>query len=454
MVIMSTWGQELYKPVKASDRATHPRIPGGLNDELWTSIDIMWMSLWDRRSSLARISTLPKWGPVSIAFDMIAWATMELRKRIHPHTNSHPVTVRVAYFVWVYVHGYERLTERDVVSIPAHHFAPTLLYDHCEFLRKTNNGNSAMSESQTFMEELLKSLDHRTLIRAAHNTLKFSVKLVDEYLVAYLRVLAIQMKLIGLHWYSTPPFLEAFTRAVARQTTHSNDLRSGPGIRTQYEMKVYGAVLEHIQIMIPGLKSGSIPSASFHGHRFWDIMLGGLLPAYSADSLLRHEQGRCLCADHEALAEGLTTFLGQLVSLTNAFASEIHNGRLPRTVIDEVREAGMSPRMQVTGIWYDEIRSMRMVLRHNPTWATYTTALEAWLKLGDAFGIDETSQRDLEAAQRARQCSWRVCAFHMTPSEKPLLVCKGCKEARYCSAACQRSDWKQGGHRTECRRVK
>lgn len=56
--------------------------------------------------------------------------------------------------------------------------------------------------------------------------------------------------------------------------------------------------------MLPGLKSGVTPSTSFPGNRFWDIMSGGLFPAYFADQLLRHDEGVCECGDHKALADG------------------------------------------------------------------------------------------------------------------------------------------------------
>lgn len=131
-------------------------------------------------------------------------------------------------------------------------------------------------------------------------------------------------------------------------------------------------------------------------------------------------------------------FLSLLFKLIDALVFAIRNNDLSRLVIDEIRNAGIMPRMQVTGIWYDEVTTLRSSLRYHPASTTYTNILEAWLRLGTAFGIDEASQRDLEAAQRARQCSWRMCVYHSTPSEKPLLVCKGCKGVRYCSAACQR----------------
>ncbi|KZV64840.1 hypothetical protein PENSPDRAFT_656273, partial [Peniophora sp. CONT] len=173
-----------------------------------------------------------------------------------------------------------------------------------------------------------------------------------------------------------------------------------------------------------------------------------------AANLLRHDKRRCTCGDHKEFAEAPSTFLGAISAFVSFLASEKQDGRLPHFFIDTMRDVATKPDLfQVAGLWYAETETLRRLLRYDSSQTTYTILLDDWLKIGDIFSMNETSQRSLATAWRARQCSWRSCVYHAKPSEKPLLVCKGCKDARYCSAACQRSDWKQGGHRTECRRV-
>lgn len=154
--------------------------------------------------------------------------------------------VQVLYYSWNCLHGHAQLTEQDVAAMPSLHDAPKNLWDHYDLLRKDDSGISALPESQIFIEELVKTLDSRTLTRAAYNALSYSQNLVDDHLIAYLRVLDIQMRLIGLRWYATPPFLEALASAAARQTTHFDDSRPGPGVRSQRKMQVYGAAYKHI----------------------------------------------------------------------------------------------------------------------------------------------------------------------------------------------------------------
>ena len=135
---------------------------------------------------------------------------------------------------------------------------------------------------------------------------------------------------------------------------------------------------------------------------------------------------------------GLMIYLDTFTHLATSLAFSVQNKRFPQPVADDIRDAGIDPRTQATGIWYDVIGGLRSTAQHNPSWTTYSTLLDVWAQLGTTFGIDEASQRDIAAAERARMCWWQSCQFHMRASDKPLLVCKGCKEARYCSLACQK----------------
>ncbi|VDB86613.1 unnamed protein product [Peniophora sp. CBMAI 1063] len=104
--------------------------------------------------------------------------------------------------------------------------------------------------------------------------------------------------------------------------------------------------------------------------------------------------------------------------------------------------------------WYENMRNIRGARYTQITRDSYQMLVDCWSLLGKALSLDEVKERDRFETRRTRLCSWKMCPSHQKPSDKPLQVCKGCKEARYCSRECQMSDWKDGGHRKLCRRLK
>ncbi|VDC00740.1 unnamed protein product [Peniophora sp. CBMAI 1063] len=104
--------------------------------------------------------------------------------------------------------------------------------------------------------------------------------------------------------------------------------------------------------------------------------------------------------------------------------------------------------------WYGTLRALRDM--HDPG-LQRDDLLEGWQALGDAMDLDETRERleyEHELKHAAdRRCSRTACEYH-TKKPPKTRVCVGCNEARYCSRVCQRSDWKEGGHRTRCKRLK
>lgn len=70
------------------------------------------------------------------------------------------------------------------------------------------------------------------------------------------------------------------------------------------------------------------------------------------------------------------------------------------------------------------------------------------LETGDFFQkiTDAISPRRLGDAMAKYECAECQAAG-------PTKTCAGCKVARYCSTECQRSHWKNGGHKKECARV-
>ena len=85
--------------------------------------------------------------------------------------------------------------------------------------------------------------------------------------------------------------------------------------------------------------------------------------------------------------------------------------------------------------------------------------LDAWMALGTAISLEEeVDKRDYERELKKMSmvCAWRDCEYHeeRPPAGTTLYNCKGCREVRYCSRACQTSDWKEGGHKAKCKRLK
>lgn len=170
--------------------------------------------------------------------------------RLRPHISPHPVVVQVAYFSWVYLHGSERINEREVAQMPSQHNAPRLLFEYYALLHKADDGSSAMPPSHAFLEQLVNNLDARTLVRAAVNALTYSQSMVDDRLLAYTDVLAIQMRLIGVRWYASGPLFEALYVALLRQEQEGRALEGtildlGYGVCCRRNLIIYAAALEH-----------------------------------------------------------------------------------------------------------------------------------------------------------------------------------------------------------------
>ncbi|KAI0321577.1 hypothetical protein OF83DRAFT_1098704 [Amylostereum chailletii] len=85
--------------------------------------------------------------------------------------------------------------------------------------------------------------------------------------------------------------------------------------------------------------------------------------------------------------------------------------------------------------------------------AAYKTLIAAWKDLGSAAGLDEDREKARFQRHAAHYCSWKECTYYIHRSATALQVCRGC-EARYCGRTCQKSDWKEGGHKARCRRLK
>ncbi len=60
-------------------------------------------------------------------------------------------------------------------------------------------------------------------------------------------------------------------------------------------------------------------------------------------------------------------------------------------------------------------------------------------------------ERYLELSRRPRSTACSCCGAEAAEGGKKLQVCSTCHRKAYCSADCQRQDWKEGGHKRSCR---
>ncbi|KZV74158.1 hypothetical protein PENSPDRAFT_648166 [Peniophora sp. CONT] len=112
--------------------------------------------------------------------------------------------------------------------------------------------------------------------------------------------------------------------------------------------------------------------------------------------------------------------------------------------------------------WYwalAEAREMAQCISSEDHLSTHRSIIDAWKVLGETVGLNEDEKKAAYEQEKLRRtadiCGWRGCAHHTEVARGiQLQVCKGCKQAWYCGRECQRLDWKEGGHRVKCRRLK
>ncbi|VDB87109.1 unnamed protein product [Peniophora sp. CBMAI 1063] len=145
-----------------------------------------------------------------------------------------------------------------------------------------------------------------------------------------------------------------------------------------------------------------------------------------------------------------------------------------RNVMDRMQEdrdaqEGESPKYmsqlkrRAKPLWYPSLRRLELALpilqryEHDPP-TPVADLLEGWSQFGAFIGLDIDKERKRHEGGMQERCWWRCCA-HRGDSDpatrtSKLLQCAGCGQARYCSKECQRIDWKTGGHKRVCRRLK
>ncbi|KZV74106.1 hypothetical protein PENSPDRAFT_682281 [Peniophora sp. CONT] len=108
--------------------------------------------------------------------------------------------------------------------------------------------------------------------------------------------------------------------------------------------------------------------------------------------------------------------------------------------------------------WYPTIQSLRrLALRDSSAAEKSEMILEDWLRIGHTLGLQEKAEQRVYAREMKRVvqlCAWIECDFHEKKPPNATRACAGCGEVRYCSRECQHTDWKKGGHKQRCKRLK
>jgi len=95
-----------------------------------------------------------------------------------------------------------------------------------------------------------------------------------------------------------------------------------------------------------------------------------------------------------------------------------------------------------------------------PTLPDYNLAFDVWIRFGKSVGIDKDAVLDEEADRRKKAmgglvgCSWLKCPLfrdEIVAPRRKMLKCSRCKGAQYCGVPCQKMDWKEGGHKEQCK---
>ncbi|KIO32226.1 hypothetical protein M407DRAFT_18796 [Tulasnella calospora MUT 4182] len=90
----------------------------------------------------------------------------------------------------------------------------------------------------------------------------------------------------------------------------------------------------------------------------------------------------------------------------------------------------------------------------------FTPAIQGWKEFGKLLGFDREQIQAEEFEKRKKEidgvegCSWFKCCLYRDTKIAPLremMRCSGCKSVQYCGTRCQKLDWKEGGHKEECK---
>ncbi|VDB94875.1 unnamed protein product [Peniophora sp. CBMAI 1063] len=155
---------------------------------------------------------------------------------------------------------------------------------------------------------------------------------------------------------------------------------------------------------------------------------------------------------------GEDTIAFMSVSLT-ALVAEKRVSELNRQGIEECLSVNMQDYYRIAKIagarthWWPTLSKLRKAKRIEPN---HQSLFDLWVGFGAVLGLDANRERQRHEEEERTRCSWRECPHRGNAvQDKPTTKkCTGCAETRYCSRECQLRDWKEGGHKARCKRIK
>ncbi|KZV74862.1 hypothetical protein PENSPDRAFT_748965 [Peniophora sp. CONT] len=299
---------------------------------------------------------------------------------------------------------------------------------------------------QAWMSEVVKSIGAKDLM-AALRTVVFISTLVDEILAIAVQTLYNIASLLpdqcGVQVvYAPSEFLRQCSLVLNRQL-NTGLVRLGKPPRSFEHSAIHSlAVWEHIYRLhlLPAFhdESVALDMTVKIGYSIFSTQLTGaglILRALEHRSRITVPSGTQGTPD-AILCRVATAFYDQTAAWIANIHKHIDNRSYSALAIK--REYVNVAREKWVGL-ASQLHVVRSRLGHE---AAYGPLMRTWSMIGTLAGLHFD-----------RMCSSEPCQYHRTPSEKPLLICKGCQEVRYCSRECQRNDWKER-HKVQCRRIK
>ncbi|VDC02595.1 unnamed protein product [Peniophora sp. CBMAI 1063] len=209
-----------------------------------------------------------------------------------------------------------------------------------------------------------------------------------------------------------------------------------PGMtHTHVRFKIWISCAHLLEAVASGLASGTTKAEMVSGIDVYNIFAHGLTLALAALLINEKEAYEAYSGFYTSSLQCWTNHLRQHKRDKHAF---------PTAVVQSLRHAAGPA-------WYGILLELR---RLTDVPVSIKHLIEDWLAFGVAIGFDEEKKRKEHNNMLAHICSWPFCPYHLSPAEEAFKHCKGCGVAHYCSPECQASDWKKGGHKAACRRLK
>ncbi|KZV77762.1 hypothetical protein PENSPDRAFT_645365 [Peniophora sp. CONT] len=143
----------------------------------------------------------------------------------------------------------------------------------------------------------------------------------------------------------------------------------------------------------------------------------------------------------------LGDFLCQDIALTTKFFNDLR--KEPARFKPEARKLFAQCRSSAPTKWYPALNALQVSAYRGVMDEDLSRLLiNAWLLFGLAVGLRPDKERARFERLKRVHCAWSLCAHHYAEPDVQLKACQGCGEVRYCSRACQKSDWK--AHKGRC----